>query len=158
MSVKYTVTYTRPSLDHLFVFELYENDLTYKFDDIENLCLEGLIDIKHDSQIEWLSIKHNQKNLRPDLYDKLFGSKMMIDTLIIKNSSSPYFNPFSLMHTNIYIFDCIENLQSAYPILHALIDDQVNDNRLNLTENTITQTISINNELIQPDWLLPFSI
>jgi hypothetical protein len=153
MSVKYTVTYTRPSLDHLFVFELASNDIFYDLLDVKLLSLPGLIDIEHN-EIGWLEIKNKQLELRPDLHDKLFGKEMFINKLIVQKANNPYFNPFALEHRDVYVFDTIENLQNSYNELFNLINDQLTDNRLHLTENTISQSVSVNQ---QPNWLLPFS-
>jgi len=156
MTAEYHVTYTRPSTNHLFVFELASNSLDYDRIDITMLGLPGLVKINHCESITWNDIKQQYSELRPDLQDKFFNRDMYIDKLVLSSTEFPYFNPFSLTHSEIYVFNSLEELQVAYTLLFEVLNDQLTDQRLQLTENTISQSVTVDQQKIEVDWLSNF--
>ena len=158
MTVVYKTQVTRPSLGDLFVYELlygvpnifsYQSEKPQQYWQKIRVEKQGCLDAVYEESISWTEFFDRKNELRPDIKD-LIESYSLSDMI----GFGPCINLFSLTHTQLLMFDTLENAKFAYDTT-LFGDEQLImkvKTALETTNNTCVHTMLVNDVKVE-DWV-----
>lgn len=112
MTVEYIIKTTRPSIMHMFWFELLDDGSIFN-PTYPVWVKNNLIDYQYDEFVPWDSIFERKSELRTDLF-RLCENKSA-EELINEGTISPTppYNPFTLTHTAHLKFESLDKFKQS---------------------------------------------